>query len=696
MTQRVATGCPRQIAVMRGQPAFSRQSWGWGRGLVLAVLLGLSGVGVGHGAPGALDSTFGTAGIIITFGPSDRANALIQQPDGKLVVAGDSSGDGVNHILLVRYHPNGSVDAAFGPGGKVTTTIGGGSGAKALIQQPDGKLLVAGFSSPLTGESPDVLLARYLPDGQLDVAFGVGGAVTTDFGASETATALVLQPDGKLVVAGESSIYPLQHTILARYHPDGNLDATFGVGGKVSVNLGRDGVASASADTVSALLLQAAGKLVVTGSWLTRVTPNNLFIARFQADGNLDPTFGQAGAVTFFEGSGGQVPTSAGEAVIQQPDENLVVAGYRRNASSGVTGVLLARFLPDGRLDPAFSTAGVVMTSVGVSAFSHALIQQPDGKLVIAGHRAARGSTDMLLGRYLPNGRLDPTFGIGGIVITDVGGGASPSALLQQLDGRLAVAGSFSTSHASDILLARYQALGCPIADPEPCFAQLEAFVTDVYLAALGRQPDTGEVEYWVDALATEPTPDTARNMLHEVFDGPEFRQRPVNPWQYVEALYQALLGRDPAPAELDGWVQAVLDRFNTVLPEFLDSSEFQRLVPSCQDQAAVTLLVGRLYQQVLRRVASAEELAWWTQDIVTWCAVQGAVEVFFNSLEYLSVPHTLADHMTVLYRALLAREPDVGGLAWWVDDLAGQLAMLEDDIMASSEFETRVYRLFP
>ena len=71
-------------------------------------------------------------------------------------------------------------------------------------------------------------------------------------------------------------------------------------------------------------------------------------------------------------------------------------------------------------------------------------------------------------------------------------------------------------------------------------------------------------------------------------------------------------------------------------------------------------------------------------------------MEVFFNSLEYLSMPRTLADHVTVLYRALLAREPDTGGLAWWVDDLAGQLAMLEDDIMASPEFETRVYRLFP
>jgi hypothetical protein len=109
-----------------------------------------------------------------------------------------------------------------------------------------------------------------------------------------------------------------------------------------------------------------------------------------------------------------------------------------------------------------------------------------------------------------------------------------------------------------------------------------------------------------------------------------------------------------------------------------------------------MTLLVGHLYQEWLGWVASAEELAWWTQDIITWCALEEAIEVFFNSLEYLSMPRPLADHVTVVYRALLAREPDAGGLGWWVDDLAGQLTALEDDVMVSPEFEVRVDRLFP
>ena len=361
MLQRaVVIGCARWTVAVKAHPTLSRCSWG--RRFVLAVLLGLSGVGLGHGAPGDLDLTFGSGGIAITFGPSDRANALIQQPDGKLVVAGDSSGDGINHILLVRYHPHGSVDAAFGPGGKVTTTIGSGSRANALIQQPDSKLVVAGVSIPLTGGSSDVLLVRYLPNGQQDATFGAGGVVTTDFGASEGATALALQPDGKLVVAGASGISQSQNTILARYHPDGSLDESFGVGGKVSVNLGGVGNIPNLQPSVSALLLQADGKLVVTGSWVNRVTPSNLFVARFQPDGNLDPTFGQAGAVIFFEGSGGSAPSSAGRAVIQQPDGRLVVAGFRQEPSSTSAGTLLVRFLPDGEPDPTFGTGGIVIT----------------------------------------------------------------------------------------------------------------------------------------------------------------------------------------------------------------------------------------------------------------------------------------------------------------------------------------------
>jgi hypothetical protein len=281
-------------------------------------------------------------------------------------------------------------------------------------------------------------------------------------------------------------------------------------------------------------------------------------------------------------------------------------------------------------------------------------------------------------------------------------GGIDPAALLQQADGQLVVAGTLSLGGLPclgvnyQILLARSQALGCPTADPAPCLASLAGFVADAYEAALARAPEAGEAAAEVEALAGAPHLDTARGLLHAVFDGPEFRQRPLNPWQYVEVLYEAMLGREPASAELDWWVQQVLDRYNTLLPGFLDAPEFQRLVPSCRDAGAVSLLVGRLYLYALGRGGSPAELTWWTQAILTWCAVDEAVEDFFNSLDYLAVPRPRADHVTVLYRALLAREPDAGERDWWVAYLAGQLADLEDDVMASPEFVARVYHLFP
>ena len=601
------------------------------------VLLGLSWVGMGHGAPGDLDPTFGTGGMAITFGPSDLANALIVQPDGKLVVAGISSGDGVYHVLLVRYLSDGRVDGSFGPGGKVITSVGTGSGANALLQQPDGKLVVVGFSTASMEAPSDVLLARYLPDGRLDASFGVTGVVTTDFGGSDGASALVQQPDGKLVVAGGSG----GNTLLARYHPDGRLDDAFGVGGKMIVNLG------GPSNGASALLIQPDGKLVVTGSaGASRVTPPSLVIARFQPNGSLDPTFGQGGQVTF-------ASPSAGQALILQPDGKLVVTG------SGAGGALLARYLPDGRLDSAFGAGGVVRVP---ALLLGALIQQPDGKLVVGGYRVASGNNDMLLARYLPDGRLDSAFGVGGLVITDVGGHEIGSGLVQQPDGKLVAAGWFSMTGGTSILLARYQALGCPAADPDPCLASLADFVTDVYLAALARQPDAGEVDYWVDVLATEPTLDTVRGMLHAVFDGPEFRQRPGEPLAVCGSPLSGHAGAGARPGG-DGLVGAggpgSLQHATARVCRLhrVPAPGAQLPGSGCRHPAGGAVVSTR-------PAAGGQNLAGWTQAIITWCAVEEGVEDFFNSLEYLAVPRTLADHVTVLYRALLAREPDAGGLA--------------------------------
>ena len=173
-------------------------------------------------------------------------------------------------LSLILYFPShayatpGHLDPSFGSGGEVTTSIGATDDtAYALAVQPDGKTVVAGYSNTGTLLSPvDVFaLARYNTDGSLDATFGTGGKVTTAIGTvQDKAFALVIQPDGKIVAAGNSYDNILFQDVFAlvRYNANGSLDPTFGVGGKVTTVVGGYGL-------VFALAIQTDGKLVAGG-----------------------------------------------------------------------------------------------------------------------------------------------------------------------------------------------------------------------------------------------------------------------------------------------------------------------------------------------------------------------------------------------------------------------------------------------
>jgi uncharacterized delta-60 repeat protein len=312
-------------------------------------------------------------------------------------------------VLFGEARP-GDLYPTFGVGGKVTTDFGGTDAATALILQPDGKLVAAGFSRIGIGGVPveDFALARYQPDGSLDASFGVGGKVTTDFGeSSDLANALVLQPDGKLVVAGVAGgtgVSGFFDFALARYRPDGSLDASFGMGGKVTTDLG-------GGDEAFALVLQPDGKLVVAGS--TGVSTNAVALARYLPDGSLDPTFGTDGKVIDIEDAG------EARALVLQPDGKLVAAGFSQ-VGPDFGDFALARYRPDGSLDPTFGVGGKVTTDFGDQDFAFALVLQSDGKLVAAGtSQSLNVPDDFALARYLLDGSLDPTFGTGFEIIVN-------------------------------------------------------------------------------------------------------------------------------------------------------------------------------------------------------------------------------------------------------------------------------------
>jgi uncharacterized delta-60 repeat protein len=408
---------------------------------MLAVLTVLLPLGMGVQGPGALDTSFNGDGKMLTGGVHsfDQATAIAIQSDGKLVVAGSAS----QNVAVLRFLPNGTLDDTFSNNGKLHTNISSVDLGNALALQPDGKFVVAGFSTN------DFLVVRFLPDGSLDPSFNGKGWVTTDFGAFEEALALGLQLDGKIVVAGVTNKVQA-HFALARYLPDGTLDPTFGDDGTVITDLGSESV-------IEALALQPDGKIVVVGQ-----VGGDFGVARYLSHGMLDTSFNGNGlATTNFGG------IDRATAVALQPDGRIVVAG-----STGTPFAALARYLPNGLPDLNFGDAGKVFIDFGGDRGNSAggLALQPDGKIVVAGTASTitnmQFNSHFALARFLRNGTLDATFGDDGTVLTNFGGSREGALALaiQPQDGRLVTVGVSNAGvgiGTSDFAVARYHAITC-------------------------------------------------------------------------------------------------------------------------------------------------------------------------------------------------------------------------------------------
>ncbi len=303
------------------------------------------------------------------------------QPDGKILAARIHQHSGGYDFALARYNPNGTLDKTFGGGdGKVTTNFGERTYEEiyGLVLQPDGKLVAAGSTGRVSDTQlfhDDVALARYNPNGTLDSSFGGDGKVTTDVGpGNDVATDLVLQSDGKLVAAGLSARttgrYEPARFLLIRYQPDGTRDRTFGQGGIVTTGFG------AVDSGAYGLVLQPDGRLVAAGYADRAGSVEQFALARYEADGDLDPSFG---------GGDGKVMTPMGSwggyayDLARQRDGKLVAAG-----STSVFA--LARYNPNGTLDGTFGGDGRVFTSFrnGYEA-ALAVTVQRDGRVVAAG-----------------------------------------------------------------------------------------------------------------------------------------------------------------------------------------------------------------------------------------------------------------------------------------------------------------------
>jgi len=216
-----------------------------------------------YNADGSLDNGFNGSGKLITdfASGSDVATGIAVQADGKIVLGGYTMNGAHEEMGVARFFAGGSVDVAFGSAGRYHTTVGNADAfANAVAVQPDGKIILAGYASNTLGEN-DFAMVRLTTSGALDNSFDTDGKVTTDFGTvTDAANAMVLQPDGTIILAGKTSAVTYNQFALARYATDGSLDNAFGVNGKVKTNL------STSTNYANAVALQADGKIVAAGT----------------------------------------------------------------------------------------------------------------------------------------------------------------------------------------------------------------------------------------------------------------------------------------------------------------------------------------------------------------------------------------------------------------------------------------------
>ena len=437
------------------------------RGIVTAaiVMIWFISLQLAQAAAGDLDLTFGTGGKVTTdiHRSTDLANAVAIQADGKLVVVGQTYQNNdfsTEDFVVARYNTDGTLDTTFGNRGRVRTDFPGlAAVASAVVIQSDGKIVVAGGAFPLFTFAGDFKVVRYNSNGSLDTSFGSGGIVTTTFpGDGSYAFAVALQTDGKIIAAG---------TDFVDFNPGDMSDTDFALArynadGSLDTAFGTGGTVTTdffgTEDDVFSVLIQADGKIVAVGSANDPAKFYDFAAVRYLSNGAIDTTFGVAGKVsTDFGVRGFDQALSAA----LQADGKIVAAGFATSVDGINENFAVARYTSSGVLDTTFGSGGKTQIDFG-SCCQDAwqVLVQSDGKIVTIGYPNSEGSdSDFLLARLNSTGSLDTTFGIGGKVRTSFGnlnGGAQGGLL--QADGNIVAVGFQATSGRGGVefALARY------------------------------------------------------------------------------------------------------------------------------------------------------------------------------------------------------------------------------------------------
>lgn len=435
---------------------------------------------------GEFDTSFGPTGratVDIAGSIDDGAKAITVQGDGKIVAGGwvgRDNADSTTHAGLVRFVGGDgpvvtpviplpiTLDPSFDIDGRVISDLAPGyeDNANAVVAQPDGKTISVGRFEEATvvGPFPNVLIdfvaARHNVDGSLDPSFGVGGyaRITATAGSADIARAVVLQPDGKIVVAGRTTIEGAGFEFMvARLNANGSPDLTFGTDGVVYTDLQNGNTTpSGSNDIANAVSVLADGSILAAGQ-TSSGSSEQFAIAKYEDDGDLDTSFGGGDGIQFHD------PTYGGDVIkgmVVQADGKLVVAGF--SEPSGVRVATVARLdAGTGALDSTFDGDGIAELDVGgINDFANAVALQPDQKIVIAGGSDSGGSDRFFIARFATNGSLDAGFGTSGVTTSTLGISATANAVLVQQDGKIVAAGKVDYGTGNDFGFVRLLADG--------------------------------------------------------------------------------------------------------------------------------------------------------------------------------------------------------------------------------------------
>jgi uncharacterized delta-60 repeat protein len=415
--------------------------------LTCAVLIASSGPAMAQA--GKLDPTFGVGGIF-TDTAGQLGTAVAMQSDGKIVAGGQIGSE----AAVVRLNTNGTLDPTFGSGGTASISFSGddfgGAQIIGLAIQTDGKI-VAGISNFEQGFDPMFIVARLNVNGSLDTTFGSGGIVETQigqFGAPDSV--LVLQPDGRILIAGSGS--------MARYDTNGQMDITFGNDGVAPITFGSPTSIALQPD--GKILLGSGGSVVAFAASTPGVTLNQVagIISRYNTNGSLDTSFGISGQAASVVVAGAIAVENDGicSSTCKILAGGTLLTNLNSSNSSAGNGIGfgLARLNSDGSVDTTFGQGGAVSTSFGpnaAGATSFALALQTNGEIVAAGSAGQLGNptgffvpqAGFALARYTSTGGLDTTFGSSGEVTTAFKTNqAAIYGLALQSDGKIVAVGT--------------------------------------------------------------------------------------------------------------------------------------------------------------------------------------------------------------------------------------------------------------